>query len=91
MPPVEDAIAIYRAGTEANDLDRFMSAIAPDGELHSPLSGRMVFKGSDDLRVLLGAVYSTLRDLRWNEEVGDEAARPGPDRERLAYSNAKEL
>jgi hypothetical protein len=68
---VDDAIATYRAGTEANDVEQFMSAIAPDAELPSPLSGRVVFKGADDLRVLLGAVYSTLRDLRWVEVIGD--------------------
>jgi hypothetical protein len=72
---VDDAIATYRAATESNDLDRIMSTIAPDAELASPLAGRMVFRGSADLRVLLGAVYSTLRDLRWREEVGDGAAR----------------
>jgi hypothetical protein len=72
---VDDAIATYRAGTEENDLDAFMAVIAPDAELESPLSGRMVFRGTEDLRVLLGAVYSTLRDLRWVEEVGDGSAR----------------
>jgi hypothetical protein len=65
-----DAIATYREGTEANDPDRFMSAFAPDAELPSPLAGRAVFKGVDDLRVLLGVVYSTIGDLRWTEGVG---------------------
>ncbi|HVV89646.1 MAG TPA: hypothetical protein VHB53_04045 [Solirubrobacterales bacterium] len=72
---MDDAISTYRSATEANDLERIMSAIAPDAELVSPLSGRMAFKGSDDLRVLLGAVYSTVRDLRWVEEVGEGPAR----------------
>lgn len=61
--------------SEENDLDALMETIASDAELVSPLSGRMVFRGSDDLRILLGAVYSTLRDLRWGEEVGDGDAR----------------
>ena len=68
---MKEAIASYLAASEANDLDALMEAIAPDAELISPLSGRMVFRGRDDLRVLLGAVYSTLRDLRWGEGVGD--------------------
>ncbi len=72
---MDDAIATYRAATEANDIDGIMSAIAPGAELPSPLSGRMVFRGSADLRVLLGAVYSTLSDLHWQEEIGDGAAR----------------
>jgi hypothetical protein len=72
---VDDAIATYRAASAGNDVDLMMSAIAPDAELVSPLSGQMVFRGSADLRILLGAVYSTLRDLHWNEEVGDGATR----------------
>lgn len=52
-----------------------VDALANRAELVSPLSGRMVFRGRDDLRVLLGAVYSTLRDLRWRQEVGDRDAR----------------
>jgi SnoaL-like domain len=72
---MDDAVASYRAASEANDLDALMETIAPDAELVSPLSGRMVFRGHGDLRVLLGAVYSTLRDLRWEEELGDGKAR----------------
>jgi hypothetical protein len=67
---MDDAIARYRVASEANDIDALMETLAPDAELASPLSGRMVFRGRDDLRLLLGAVYSTLRELRWQEEVG---------------------
>ncbi len=49
--------------------------LEPDAELISPLSGRMVFRGVDDLRVLLTAVYGSLRDWRWHEEVGDDRVR----------------
>jgi hypothetical protein len=70
-----DAIGTYREASEANDIDRLMGTLAPDAELVSPISGRMVFGGHDDLRLLLGAVYSTIGDLRWTEEVGDGAAR----------------
>jgi hypothetical protein len=72
---VDDAIATYRAASEANDIERLMSVIAPDAELPSPVAGRAVFKGPDDLRVLLGAVYSTVRDLHWKEEIGEGSAR----------------
>jgi hypothetical protein len=72
---VDDAVARYRAASEANDIDAVMETIAPDAELVSPLSGRMVFRGHADVRHLLAAVYSTLRDLRWDEEVGDNHAR----------------
>ena len=57
--------------TRARDIDRIVSTLAPDAELLSPLSGRMVFRGRDDLRVLLGAVYGGLSDLTWREIIGD--------------------
>ena len=68
--PMADAVETYRVASEANDLDGMMDTLAPDAELMSPISGRMVFRGRDDLRVLLGTVYSTIRDLRWGEPMG---------------------
>jgi hypothetical protein len=66
-----DAIAKYRAASEANDIDGIMDTLAPDVECVSPLAGRGVVRGKDDLRVLFGAVYGTLRGLRWREEIRD--------------------
>ncbi len=71
----QDAVARYRAASEANDIDAVMQTLAPDAELVSPLSGRFVFRGREDLRLLLSAVYGSLRDFRWDEEVGDEKIR----------------
>ena len=51
---MDDAIAVYREASEANDLDRLLPVLAPDCEVVSPISGRMVFRGTKDLRVLLG-------------------------------------
>jgi hypothetical protein len=70
-----DAVSTYREASEANDIDRLMGTLSADAELVSPISGRMVFSGHDDVRLLLGAVYSTIGDLRWTEEVGDGSAR----------------
>jgi len=72
---VEDAVARYRAASEANDIDGIMGTLAPDAELVSPISGRVVFRGRDDLRVLLTAVYGSLTGLRWRDEVGDGRVR----------------
>jgi hypothetical protein len=72
---MDDAVARYRLASEANDIDALMATIAPDAEVVSPLSGRIVFRGRDDLRVLLGAVYSTLHDLHWREEIGGGSTR----------------
>jgi len=72
---VDDAVARYRAATETNDIEMLVDTLAPDVELVSPISGRMVFRGKDDLRVLATAVYGSMTRLRWRKEVGDDTVR----------------
>jgi hypothetical protein len=72
---MDDAVVRYRQASETNDIDGMMETLAPDVELVSPISGRMVFRGADDLRVLLTAVYGSMTGLRWRQEVGDGADR----------------
>jgi hypothetical protein len=72
---MDDAISRYCAATEAGDVDGFMGTLAPNVEVVSPISGRMVFRGQDDVRVLLSAVYGTLSGLRWIKTVGDGESR----------------
>ena len=86
-PALVDALAEFRAATEANDLDRFVETLAPDAELVSPLLARGVIRGRKDLRLLFAAVYGSLSELRWTEEVRDGSqgmmiaeARIGPFR-----------
>jgi hypothetical protein len=67
---VEDAVVRYQRASEANDIDGLMETLAPGAELVSPISGRMVFRGADDLRVLLGVVDASITGLRWHEDVG---------------------
>jgi hypothetical protein len=70
-----DVVTEFCDATRANDIDRIVSTLAPDAELLSPLSGRMVFRGRDDLRVLLGAVYGGLSNLVWREIIGEGSTR----------------
>jgi SnoaL-like domain len=72
---VDDAVGRYRTASEANDVEALLEVLTPDAELVSPLSGRMVFRGREDLRVLLAAVYGGMASLRWREEFGDERHR----------------
>ncbi len=72
---MDDAVTRYRAASEANDIEAMMSTLTADAELVSPISGHMVFRGHDDLRALLTAVYGSLSGLRWREEVGDGSVR----------------
>jgi len=68
---VDDAIARYLAASESNDVDGLIETLTPDAEVISPISGRMVFRGKDDLRVLLAAVYGSLDGLRWHRQIAD--------------------
>jgi len=52
-----------------------MATLAPDAEVVSPISGRMVFRGHDDLRILLSAIYGAIDGLRWRDEIGDGDVR----------------
>jgi SnoaL-like domain len=79
-----DAVATFCDATRANDVDRIVSTLAPDVELLSPLSRRMVFRGRDDLRVLLGAVYGGLSGLTWREVIGEGATRVAVSDGRIA-------
>ena len=72
---MDDAVARYRSASEAGDLEAAMATLSPDIELVSPISGRMVFRGHDDVGILLRAVYGTVKDLRWTDDVGDGECR----------------
>ena len=69
--PAEDPVARYCAAAATGDIDALMETLAPDVELASPIFGRMTFRGHDDVRALLTAVYSSLSDLRWSRRVED--------------------
>lgn len=82
-----NVIAEFQAASEANDLGRFVETLAPDAELVSPLLAYGVIRGKKDLRLLFAAVYGSLSDLRWSEEIMDghrglmiAEARVGPFR-----------
>ena len=68
---MDDAIARYRAASEANDIEALLATLAPDAEVISPISGRMVFRGREDLQILLAAVYGSLTGLHWHHELDD--------------------
>jgi hypothetical protein len=72
---MDDAIARYRSASEAGDIGGIMAVLTPDVELVSPISGRMVFRGSDDVELLLRGVYGSLKGLRWTDALGEGARR----------------
>jgi hypothetical protein len=73
---MDDAISRYRSASEAGDIAGIMATLAPGVELVSPISGRMVFRGSDDVELLIRGVYGgTLTGLRWTDELGEGPRR----------------
>jgi hypothetical protein len=73
---MDDAISRYRSASEAGDIDGIMATLAPDVELVSPISGRMVFRGSGDVGLVIRGVYGgTLDGLRWTDELGEGERR----------------
>lgn len=69
---MSDAVTRYRAASEAGDIDALTGTLAADVELVSPISGRMVFRGTDDVHMVLTAVHASVTGLRWRQEVGAE-------------------
>jgi hypothetical protein len=72
---MDDVLSRYCTATEAMDVEGFMATLTSDVEVVSPISGRMVFRGHEDVRILLSAVYGTLSGLRWTKTVGDGESR----------------
>lgn len=72
---MDDAIQRYRTASEAGDIAGIMAACAPDVEVVSPISGRMVFRGQKDVEFLLTGIYGSLKGLRWTDPLGDESRR----------------
>jgi hypothetical protein len=68
---MDNSIQRYLSASEAGDIDGIMSALTADVEVVSPISGRMVFRGQGDVKVLLGAVYGSLKGLHWTKTIGE--------------------
>jgi len=52
-----------------------VATLAPDAELVSPVSGKLLFRGTEDIHFLLAAVYGLLTDVRWDPDIGDDHMR----------------
>jgi hypothetical protein len=72
---MSDRVDRFCAAYEARDVDAVMAELAPDAELVSPLSARFVFRGDDDVRRLLAAVFASIHAVRWHEHVGEGSTR----------------
>lgn len=65
----------YREAVEASDVEAFLATLAPDIVLHSPLTLRTQFRGHEEIRTLMHAVFASIEEIRYFEDVGDAATR----------------
>lgn len=68
-------VASMKAAVEAGDIDGFMQTLAPTVQLNSPISMRVSFRGHERMRLLMQAVFSTIEDIRYYEDLGDDRSR----------------
>ncbi|HVQ60342.1 MAG TPA: nuclear transport factor 2 family protein [Solirubrobacterales bacterium] len=68
---MDEPLKRYLTASETADVEGIGSSLAEDVEVVSPISGRMVFRGRDDVEVLLGAVYGSMSELHWTRTVGE--------------------
>ena len=66
-----DAIAEFRAALDANDLDRLVDTLATDVEFVSPLVARGLVRGKQDVRQVFSAIYRSLSQAHWTEQIVD--------------------
>src|SRR4051812_45061066 len=66
---IADALEIYARAGETRDADLAATAFADDGRLRSPVFGSFVIRGRDDIRTLLGVVYSVARQTEFTRRM----------------------
>jgi hypothetical protein len=64
-----------RSAAEDHDVDGVLGTLAPDVVLRSPITDRIVFRGRDEVREVLQAVFSTLTEMHYFADVGDQRTR----------------
>lgn len=72
---MDEPLSRYLSASEVGDTAGIVETLADDVEVVSPISGRMVFRGRDDVGFLLAAVYGSLQGLRWTETIGEGERR----------------
>jgi hypothetical protein len=58
-----------RTAMEARDVNAIVDAFAPDAEFRSPFTGKLVFKGHDQIRVLTKVILKVFEGFAYAEEL----------------------
>lgn len=72
---VDETVRRMKAAVEAADLDSFMETLSSEIALRSPISARAEFHGTIEMRRLMRAVFDTIEDIRYFEDLGDDQTR----------------
>jgi SnoaL-like protein len=64
-----------RTAAEAYDIEGVLATTASDVVLRSPVTDRVVFRGHEQVREVLRAVFATLKDMHYFVDVGDQRTR----------------
>lgn len=73
--PVSAAIAAYRAAGERGDANAISALLAPDVELHSPLTESVRFAGRDEVTAMHHDIFAVLDELETDEPLARDDAR----------------
>jgi hypothetical protein len=65
----------FRKAGEAGDVEGLLATLAPDIVLHSPITDSAAFHGIDEMRQLMTAVFETIADIEYSDDVGDDHVR----------------
>lgn len=79
----------YRETVEAGDIEGFLATLAEDVVLHSPITARIQFRGRDEMRRLMGAVFAAIEEIRYFEDIGDATTRALFYRARVGHKSSK--
>lgn len=58
-----------RLAMESRSLPAIIDAFAPDADFRSPLTGRLVFKGSEQIGALSAVILDVFEDFRYTDEL----------------------
>src|SRR3954453_13065300 len=65
----------YRQAAEAGDADGAVATLSPVVVVPPPITDRVVFRGHEEVRELLSTVLTTISDIHYFADVGDERTR----------------
>ena len=63
------ATLALRRAMEARDLPAVLDAFAPDAVVRSPLTGRLTFRGRQQIGAVMEVILEVFQDLRYTDEL----------------------